>query len=58
MTDYFKGLYVLQLTEQRQQAIENVLRNAELTPDEIEMAMCSRVSDLMDTINLNSVLGL
>ena len=57
MTDYFKGLYIGQLTEQRQQAIESVLRNAELTPDEIEMAMCSRVSDLMDTINISSVLG-
>ena len=58
MTDYFKGLYIGQLTEQRQQALENVLRNAGLAPDEIEIAMCSRVSDLMDTINLTNVLGL
>lgn len=58
MTEYFKGLYVLQLSEQRQQALENVLRNAGLAPDEIEMAMCSRVCDLMDTINISNVLGL
>lgn len=58
MTDYFKWLYIGQLSEQRQQALESILRNAGFTPEEIELAMCSRVCDLMDTINISNVLGL
>ena len=58
MTEYFKGLYVAQLSEQRQRAIQAELDEIELTPEEIELAMCSRICDLMDTINISNVLGL
>lgn len=58
MTEYFKGLYIGQLDEQRQEAIQAELYQIGLEPDEIEMAMCSRISDLMETINITSVLGL
>ena len=58
MTEYFKGLYIAQLSEQRQQAIQAELVNIGLSHDEIEMALNSRVCDLMDTINISNVLGL
>ena len=58
MTEYFKGLYIAQLSEQRQQAIQTELSSIGLAPDEIKIAMCSRISDLMDTINIANVLEL
>ena len=58
MVEYFKGLYILQLSIERQQLIESKLNLLGLSPPEIESALCSRVGDLSGTLNIYSLLGI
>lgn len=58
MSDYHKGLYVLQLSEERQEIIKSELYQVGLEYDEIEIAMSSRLCDLTDTINIANILQL
>lgn len=58
MVEYFKGLYILQLSAERQQLIESKLCLLGLSPPEIETALCSRVSDLSDILNIYGLLGI
>lgn len=54
---YKYGCYVGQLNDSDQDKIINALSNAGLSYSDIEMAVCSRVSDLDCTIDIMSVIG-
>lgn len=58
MVEYFKELYILQLSDERQQLIESKLNLLGLSPPEIENILCSRVSDLSGILNIYSLLGI
>ena len=58
MSEYFKGLYIAQLSNERQQKIESELYCIGLEQDDIDRAMGSRICDLIDTIDIASVLQL
>lgn len=56
MSEYTQGLYIAQLSEKRQQALEQELYMIGLERHEIDHAMNLRIIDIMHLTDVTSVL--
>lgn len=56
--EYYDYLYIAQLPEDKQNIIEQTLKNVGIVGEDLQNALDSKIADLTDTINIYKLLGM